>query len=468
MTRFPIILALAAATMLPAPAAGQKTPIQLEAGAVSHITLDADTYDTGPDMNPIQASGHVTAIITQPEADGTTLTTTVTADALQADMQAQTLSAQGNVMVVSNDHAAHGDSLEYRWAARTGTVTGVVSRQYGITFRAATLELAPKRQVVVDTSFTACGADDPSYTIHAKRVTIIPNRRITANGVTVEIFGHRVAQFPSLTYRLHKGRAQARHHFPVIRPGYSRVSGFTLAQPLGLKGDTYAEVETTTRQGIRGRTDWAGDGPLNPYVDAEWKSEYPVRARRPVLVSRLPEAGVLLGRDQSLDISVGYMREHTTRTDAGRVQARWRRRIMDRGTKPGLSLLSELRAATYTTGSTYIASGLEASIGSGDSDVFQDLGASGTIVHGSTPFLFDRVQVLTEIFARKRIAFGAYRFEGGIWYDTHRKDVYDLQFAVGKHVRCIEPEFRYSSRRGMVYLTIRAAGFGPVGVDPEP
>jgi hypothetical protein len=339
-------------------------------------------------------------------------------------------------------------------------VDAVQLHQYGLDFRAGSLTATPAHQTIRDAEFSTCGLDDPDYAIHARRVDVRPDKSIVAHGVTLELFRRRLLTLPRLEYRLRNGRAQSRAGLPVARPGYSHVSGFSIAQPIPLGRNIDGEIEPTTRAGLRGRVEYATDGAVAPYAEAEWRQERGVRSRDPVLVSTVPQIGLRIGRRQELDLNTGYYIEHSTGTRAARADASWRQSIVDRGDRPGLSIALNARASVYSSGDSYRSAGIEASVGRGGEDVFEELGVRLNGLEGRTPFLWDQVQIQTEVFGAKRLPWGDYRLEGDVRYDVQRSEVYDIQVGVARRFKCLEPEIRYSSRRRFILLRLKVLGLG--------
>jgi len=357
-----------------------------------------------------------------------------------------------------------------RWAEGAGRAENVTFRQYGITFRAGALEIARARQAAYDVEFSTCGLDNPDFLVSADRIEIVPEKRIEARGVVVELFRRRVVRLPRLLYRLGAGRAQARQALPVARPGYSQASGFSVAQPIPMGRDFDAEVEPTTRAGLRGRLLYQPEGIPSLYADLAWKQEEGVRDRRPVLVSRMPEVGLRLGRGRRRNLAAGYYREHDTGARSGRLHLEHEVSVLDRGTRPGVSLRLGGRASFYTSGDFYRNVYAEVAVGRGGEDTFEEAGLRLNDIGGDTPFLWDSVQVLTEVFGAKRIALGDYRLEGAVRYDLDVEKIHDLQLAVGRRFSCLEPEIRYSTRSRGFSIGLKVFGIGsretPTGLEP--
>lgn len=428
---------------------------------IQDVKVEAEHFDgTADAAGVVRASGHVRAVLTQaPEPGQEPVETVITADALMADLGAKFLTADGAVTVESAGRTARGEHLEYHWAEQAGHVESVELRQFGLAFRAQRLIAKPNRQTIVGAEFSTCDLDDPDYALHARRVEIIANKRIVAHGVTLELFQHRLFTIPRLQYTLRNGRARSATGLPVARPGYSRVSGFSIAQPLPLGPNVDAELEPTTRVGVRGRVAWQPEqSAVAPYATLEWRQEHAVRGRDPVLVSAVPRIGLRLGRNQTLDLNAGYFIEKPTGAREGRADLSWRRTLIDRGVRPGLRVSVDARLAAYTTGDVYRTVGLEAAVGRGNADVFEAMGVRLNNVEGRTPFLWDEVQVRTELFGEKRIPWGKYRLYGLLRYDAERHEMYDMQVGVARRFKCLEPEIRYSTRRRFLLFNLRVPG----------
>jgi hypothetical protein len=160
------------------------------------------------------------------------------------------------------------------------------------------------------------------------------------------------------------------------------------------------------------------------------------------------------------DLSAGYFHEHGTGTQEGRLNAALDWPLFERGTRPGLDLTIGGRVSFYTTGENYRDVHVRAAVGRGGPDTFEEIGLGLNDVGGHTPFLWDRVQVRAEVFGAKRIALGSFRLEGALRWDLDRSEIYDLQVAVARRYRCVEPEIRYSSRRESIMLGLKVFGIG--------
>src|SRR5690606_1880400 len=145
---------------------------------MDRIRVDAERFETYEDETGariVTAAGNVRATMSrQATAERPAQTAIVLADTMTANMDARTLSARGNVVLSTEGRTATGEALEYRWQEGTARIEQVTFREYGISFRAGSLDVQPRRLVVYDAGFSTCGLENPDFEITADRITIIP------------------------------------------------------------------------------------------------------------------------------------------------------------------------------------------------------------------------------------------------------------------------------------------------------
>jgi len=400
----------------------------------------------------------VTAEIVQRAADGIApAPVVVVARSVRVDFASSVISAEGEVLLREDTHVMRGRSATFNWLNRQGHVDDVTFEEYGISFRALSLDMTPKSRVMRGVVFSGCGLENPDYVVAASSVRVAGNRRIVASHVGINLFHRQLMVLPQLTYRIRDNKADTSQGLPVPRPGHSLVSGFTFTQDVPFADNLDAEVEATTKVGWRGALKYSNPGRITPYIDADWKQERGTRDPLPVLVSRLPEAGIKFGRRSEADLSIGYFREHDTGVRALRSNLSFDHTLLDRGEQTGLKVIAGGRVNLYSTGQAYRTARVEVSLGRErkKAGVFDQIGVRLNGLEGHSPFEWDQVQVQTELFAGKRIAWGAYRFEWDERYDLGHHEVYDTEYGVSKRLRCIEPEIRYSQHRQAVWVGVK-------------
>lgn len=455
MKRFLTLMLLALAK--PAACQSNVTTFAISPDAVDRVTVQASHFESTLAGNTMLASGGVQAVILQRRPGETVaVPITINADTLAADFTKTLITAENHVAVETGGRVVRGGRVTYDWTARQGRVESVAMEIPGLSFRATSLDLLPTGVQLNGVSFGGCGLDNPDYLIRADSVKLGADRRVIARNAVVELFGHGVIRFPRLAYDARPQRGDGRRGLPIPRPGYSRVSGATLAQPIPITDELTAEVEATTRLGLRGGVFYRREGRVTPYVEMDWKQQRSARSRLSVLVSRLPEAGIRFGRRSKATLNVGYYREHTTNVSQGRANIAFDHRILNYGEHTGLRLIVGGHASTYTNGNSYASVRVEASVGRERpaADVFEEIGVRQNGIAGESPFEWDQVPLQTELFAGKRIAWGAYRLEGSIRYDLGHRDIYDVEYAIARRFKCLAPEVRYSQRKQALFLGI--------------
>lgn len=445
------------------PVRGAQTPstFALSADGVDNVTVYADKFASAPSGSAIVFTGEdqpVTANIVQRSTDGSPAAPIVIlARSVRVDFAASLISADGEVVMREDTHVVNGKSARYNWLSREGHVDDVSFEEYGLSFQASSMDMTPISRVMKGVVFSGCGLVNPDYVLRAASVKMAGARQIAAAHVSLELFHHRVAELPQVVYRIHQNKADAKQNLPVPRPGHSLVSGFTLSQDVPLTDTTDAEIEATTKVGWRGKLLYANPGRVTPYANLEWKQEHGTREPTPVLVSTLPEAGIRFSGSSDGNLSVGYYREHDTGVRALRANLSFDHKLLDHGARAGLRLIVGGRIDQYSTGEAYRTAHVEVSVGRDRPvpEVFEEIGVRLNGLQGHSPFQWDQVQVQTELFAGKRIAWGACRFEWDMRYDLGHRDIYDTEYAVAKRLRCIEPEIRYSQHRQAIWVGLK-------------
>lgn len=463
MKRYNLVLI---ALLAGAAARAQQTPasLSLSPDGADRITVYTDSVESTPEGAALVFHGlsqPVRAEIHQRLADGKLPPAIVlTAKTVTVDYATTEVVAQDAVTLQWEGHTATGTSARYNWTAQTGRIDSVQFSEDGMQFRAASLEMLPNRRVMLDATFSGCGLDNPDYVIHAQSVTLGTDRRITARHLSVDLFGRRVITLPLFSHRMRPPRGSGSQGLPIPRPGYSVVSGSTLSQSISLSDNLAVELEATTRVGMRGIVNYAKEGQITPYILADWKQERASRGRLPILVSRVPEVGIRFGGRDTATINAGYYHEHSSGVRAGRITASFDHTVLDHGARPGLRLILGARASTYSTGDYYRTARADVSIGreTADRDTFEEVGMRLNGLQGNSPFEWDQIQVQTEAYAGKRIAWGHYRLETALRYDVGHREIYDVEVGIAKMLRCVEPEIRYSKRRQSIFVDLKILG----------
>ena len=110
---------------------------------------------------------------------------------------------------------------------------------------------APKG-VMSNVVLTTCTHTPPHYRLKARQVSLLPNNKLRAKGISLFLGGMRVLMLPSIKLRI-GGRAASTSVFPT--PGYDKRDGFSLSQGLRLadtnRARTVADLRFTTRHGVQ-------------------------------------------------------------------------------------------------------------------------------------------------------------------------------------------------------------------------
>jgi hypothetical protein len=127
--------------------------------------------------------------------------TTVSADELIVDMNAQRANAQGNVTVHDPDASLTTKNLDFSWAtgARTAHAENVRVVLGHIVIEAEQADLTEQRWDFVNVQVTQC---PDYYWIHSPHVVVTPGKKATMQKPTLELFGKKIITLPNQSYNL--------------------------------------------------------------------------------------------------------------------------------------------------------------------------------------------------------------------------------------------------------------------------
>ncbi|NIM04283.1 MAG: hypothetical protein GTN69_04475 [Armatimonadetes bacterium] len=355
------------------------------------------------------------------------------------DAERRSVTASGNVKIISEGRHLSGDTLSLNLDTESGELLPVRGEYHNIFLEAERIEILPDRISAHDAKITTCDQHRPHYQIAARKVDIYLLRadrqptpeRLEARGAGLIFHGRRLLSLPPLRMSLKEGEESERS-LPLPYPGYSGPDGPFIAyrwsdpRPEN-KFNLDLECRATSRRGTRAaayaryylengdllqltlsRREDLSDryiGPRGVNTDLE-----------EVLVSRQPELSlrtaprtVTPALRWDSQVSIGHYRERPTGVSADRAAITGQVHL---GPFPLERRLSLMAATAYRF--SYYGDGT-------DSGVFynrltltmspsQSSDFSISLVtrerSGSTPFLFDDVDLSRELTGETRFALG--------------------------------------------------------------
>jgi len=314
---------------------------------------------------------------------------------------------------------------------------------------------------------TTCPKDRPDYYIKAKRIKYdVKSEEVTIRNASLHLYGITLPLIPWAKVSVADRAQRSGKHFSLgTAPGYSNREGVYLPYALRLTGPddpwkAFTSFRLTTKRGITGSA-WAdrstGRWDLGARVSRrEWAAD-DVTDR--LSIDAYPELTFtrhLRTRDDrdttcNLDLGFGNLREEL---ESEPVDAPQRPRVHEQRAAAALSYTAnasqyrgrdgdwygaQARVSTYSSGETYRDLEVFAGLGGGLS---RDLQAHTTVRHhftgGSTPFLFDDVDIKTELESSATWQL-ARRWGATAWsrYDLDQADMRDYEVGLNYRAGCL-------------------------------
>lgn len=468
------------------------------------VTVDIDTFRNilwQPEDNYFLSPGPVRLTLTMHDPEELII---LTADDAEGRPEGE-ITVRGGFTLRRRDALIRGMSLRLNAADVTGSLKSAEAFVGPLIVHAQNLSLDRNQSFTAHHArFTTCGSKHPHFCIHAQELRLNSQRKVIARNIALEVGGRRLLVWPTFertftdrvenplpvpTYsketglKIHLGgetwsssRSALRYEVvpSVLRSPYGSVAYETAlgkvrqeAQPPALR--QYAPEERTLDVAqlfpLSGRPPIAYQDhhtvlALALGVDEYYRNGRLYRTR----VSRLPEVGVVSYRPGRIPrdwrhadpgasyywgVFAGRYREEPSEADESALRARLG------AVTPGLSLAPAvlLRAGVDVDANLY-GKGNGYSIVSPVAELAWRSPGGTTLSaayryrrqSGSTPFLFDRLDVEREL----RLQYdGDYRRWGlgfGLVYDTERWRAYDTSMSIVHKLDCMEFGLRYSAR----------------------
>lgn len=441
---------------------------------------------------------------TQQEA--TPVELTVRADEMSADLQAESVHAQGGVVAQWGEFVLHAEEITADLRSRlvtspgqasletpTGTVSGrdlsadlqqgtasvegpsgrldfpagegqegVYSLYFG---GQAASRTAAGAWRVQEARLSFCGADHPHQSLDVREATLSADGRLRLRGVSASLYGARIFSLPRYTVRVTGGPSG----MPFPRLGYT--SGYGVNAQINLEFPSGSGLLVLSeKRGLSGSAAArATRGQWSASLGAALKEDANNPFDSSLLLTRWPEVTAqwqapLAGASVSLETSWGSLTEYPRKVRHERLLAaancRWRSQP-----RPGLAVQWEvgLTEADYSAGfrqrttTAAVRAILRLSRDTTAEVSYRNIGVSG-----STPFRFDEVVVPREasVGLAGRLA-PNWLARTAQQYDLRDGRFYDGQVTLENVQHCLAYGVTWSKRRGSLEFAIRLVPHQP-------
>ena len=436
-------------------------------GLADVTTIQADTVEL--DTNLAAASANGNAILTYGKLS-------LHADAITANRATGDVVAVGNLSLCEADRRLCGGHLQYNLHTDEGVLTQAQVVEQGVIVRGELIEFSPKKFVARHASFTTCTKERPDYSLDADTITLTAaatdargrpvSGRLTLNRAKVYFHGKRLVTLPN--YSVSVGGIQEGKASPLPTSGFSRNDGlytqldYTLSRPdRPVLAD--ARVRLTTHRGLTGLVEarrlyrshelFADYTHRQDVRQTELQADQLTFSTANVLVNRAPEFGARtddypLSKFLHLAADARYGRYTEFDADGGELNGANRfsaSALVSTDPYPVLHdlLLSHAvgyRAAYYSTDDRFAIGFFRTTVQFPRSDENHlALSYIGRSTSGRTPFLFDDVQVGSELLAdfRHRLS-PAWRLRAIGAYDLEDGSTRDVAVSLTRTVHCLD------------------------------
>lgn len=416
--------------------------------------------------------------------------------------------AEGDVIVRQGGREFRATRLTYNFDQQEGQAEGVTTVQNTYYVRAEQMTLLPGGlQEYRRARVTTCDRRHPHYSLFCRKIHVKPEDQLVAEGVGVDVGGFRIVTVPRLTKSLARDDDDERESlYPSF--GYDSRNGPYVEKEFRLKESApvwlRADVRLNSLREPQGGILAATPGHLQFVGTLFYRDNAENQRARHMHVTRIPEVGVVwsstndrprpgrflphqiagVGYPRALDISSrwrlaaelsgGYFRQHrgddlrgpdSIGKDGARLSFQAQAVLPYVKLGPlslnGLRLMA--RQNVYDTGDkfTVFGTGIGKHVRLGKFRVGVDRFDHYTV--GSTPFLFDDLELKEEW--RPRLEYSTRQFS----FSYHARirgqggDLYDQEFSVSKLFHCIQPRLTYRVRRQEIFLEIRIPGLSGGG-----
>jgi hypothetical protein len=416
----------------------------------------------------------------------------VRADEAQVDYQSTAVKATGNVILQMdlkrpiNERLRrqrrlspaltlqlNSSSLEYNLNAAKGEAQDVDGRFHNLHFTAKSAAVDGKKLSIQSASLGACASPDAFYSLSARSIDATLGDKAVARKVGLNIGGFRLLTIPRLPIDLNRDGTSGAH-MPLPSIGSSHLAGtfvqWGTAVQLAAGVQSDFRLQWTEDQSFRYFVTTRGFGAPAPIVRFHYKEEAIGRKVQRVLVSRLPEVGLILDRSSNsslgkvleAELTYGHIREYTTKTTGNRLNLQVSGRPWTIGGlgEWDLDFSPGARLSHYSSGDTYRdAYGELSLVRRLDARNRTEITFSQHMVGGKTPFAFDEVFLPTELRGKWLKSLGRFSLDLAARYDVRRNSIFDYKIGLGFVTHCIEPKLVWRGRTQTFGMELGLVGF---------
>lgn len=176
-----------------------------------------------PSGNKFRSTGSV-QVVYKNSSDPTDKGTTLTAQDVNGDAETGQMEASGGIRIERVEGTITGQTTKYNFISNAGYVTDAIAITDFFRMSGKRIETqADGSYSVIDGNFTTCVNGRPDYRIQAHRLSVNPNRLVTARNISFYAGSTRLISLPSFRRNLQAG---ATAPFPTI--GYNKTEGMVL------------------------------------------------------------------------------------------------------------------------------------------------------------------------------------------------------------------------------------------------
>jgi len=413
------------------------------------------------------------------------------ADSLLWDPRTGQVTANGNVKVVSADRALAGDTLSYNLASDTGEMLPAKGQFRDLFLRAKRIEILPDRMIAHDARMTTCELERPHYQIFTRRATIYLARKegrttpqeVQIQSAGLEFHGRRLLSLPPFRISL-TGEPGTGRSLPLPYPGYSGADGPFLGYRWGRAwpGDKFSlglDSRFTRDRGTRAALYARYALTKNDLLQVAVSRKEDLRERflgpreidtglAKVLIDRRPELALQSGPRRAakglrweVNTSAGRYREEPTEVSSDRIATTGRLLLgpFPSGRSVQLSGAAAYRVSFYDDddkSEIFYNRMTVSAVSSRDFNLALSL--VGRHAAGSTPFLFDRVDLSRELAGEVGLPAGKHwRVKLLNRYDLQRHQNRDIGVDVTYRAHCLDYSLGWRKNRGFFQFGVGLA-----------
>jgi hypothetical protein len=322
---------------------------------------------------------------------------------------------------------------------------------------------------IANGSMTLCDRDDPHYRITARRIKFDDRTgEVVVDRAKLHLYGLSIPVVPWAKYGV--GPSGPERGIGTSTPGYSSREGLYLPLDKRFSGidnpwDVATAMRVTVRQGVVGslwaeRTEGAGQWAMR-LSRKEW---VPDKIEDRLELNRLPEVSYERAltpksgaNSVNLTLSAGSFKENLATRHVGEPP---RPEVYEQRALAAVAFVAHSASYRMRRGNWYGATGRVSAYSTGDR--YQDLelftGAGGRIsdgargyltlrhhlIGGETPFLFDDVDMKTEVESGLNLRLtDKWGFAGWGRFDTHDEDLRDYEVSLRRRMHCLTWDVYY-------------------------